>query len=213
MRSEVSPSEDLSLRGPQLPVRPSSRTQTQPPLTRKKTKPSRTAIDALPKIKSLSLPLSLSLSLSLSLCVSRRIAEGAGAGSSLSGFIPSPVQRAAIPLGRLGADLVVQAKSGTGKTVTFGTILWARQTRLRPQALVVAPTRRWRCSPRDDIKARGGFVDPSTYTCASVVYPSRSRSALSRGAQAIVGTPGGTPAVGRRVGASRRYQNARHRRG
>ena len=37
-------------------------------------------------------------------------------GLNLSGFtIPSPVQRAAIPLGRLGADLVVQAKSG-GRT-------------------------------------------------------------------------------------------------
>lgn len=32
---------------------------------------------------------------------------------------PSPVQQRAIPLARLGADLVVQAKSGTGKTVVF----------------------------------------------------------------------------------------------
>ena len=29
---------------------------------------------------------------------------------------------AAIPLGRLGADLIVQAKAGTGKTLVFGTI-------------------------------------------------------------------------------------------
>ena len=35
---------------------------------------------------------------------------------------PSPVQTAAIPLGRLGADLIVQAKAGTGKTLVFGTI-------------------------------------------------------------------------------------------
>jgi ATP-dependent RNA helicase DDX20 len=32
------------------------------------------------------------------------------------------VQTAAIPLGRLGADLIVQAKAGTGKTLVFGTI-------------------------------------------------------------------------------------------
>jgi ATP-dependent RNA helicase DDX20 len=33
---------------------------------------------------------------------------------------PSPIQQAAIPLARYGADLVVQAKSGTGKTAVFG---------------------------------------------------------------------------------------------
>lgn len=37
-------------------------------------------------------------------------------------FRPSPVQTAAIPLGRLGADLIVQAKAGTGKTLVFGII-------------------------------------------------------------------------------------------
>lgn len=35
---------------------------------------------------------------------------------------PSPIQLQAIPLGRLGVDLIAQAKSGTGKTVVFGVI-------------------------------------------------------------------------------------------
>ncbi|XP_054994736.1 probable ATP-dependent RNA helicase DDX20 isoform X3 [Sorex araneus] len=35
---------------------------------------------------------------------------------------PSPVQLKAIPLGRCGLDLIVQAKSGTGKTCVFSTI-------------------------------------------------------------------------------------------
>lgn len=35
---------------------------------------------------------------------------------------PSPVQHAAIPLGRAGSDLIVQAKSGTGKTAVFAVI-------------------------------------------------------------------------------------------
>lgn len=39
---------------------------------------------------------------------------------------PSPVQKAAIPLGRVGADLIVQAKSGTGKTVVFAVICLER---------------------------------------------------------------------------------------
>lgn len=35
---------------------------------------------------------------------------------------PSPVQQAAIPVGRVGSDLIVQAKSGTGKTAVFAII-------------------------------------------------------------------------------------------
>jgi len=41
-------------------------------------------------------------------------------GLQKCGFIyPSPVQVSAIPLERLGRDVLVQAKSGTGKTVAF----------------------------------------------------------------------------------------------
>jgi ATP-dependent RNA helicase DDX20 len=44
-------------------------------------------------------------------------------GIKASGYErPSPIQLKAIPLGRLGVDLIAQAKSGTGKTVVFGTI-------------------------------------------------------------------------------------------
>jgi len=44
-----------------------------------------------------------------------------------AGFIrPSPVQKASIPLGAVGTDLIVQAKSGTGKTVAFGVICLMR---------------------------------------------------------------------------------------
>lgn len=44
-----------------------------------------------------------------------------------AGFLrPSPVQKAAIPIGRVGTDLIVQAKSGTGKTAVFTTILLDR---------------------------------------------------------------------------------------
>jgi ATP-dependent RNA helicase DDX20 len=44
-------------------------------------------------------------------------------GIKASGYErPSPIQLKAIPLGRLGVDLIAQAKSGTGKTVVFGSI-------------------------------------------------------------------------------------------
>ena len=45
------------------------------------------------------------------------------AGLKHAGFIrPSPIQLKAIPLGRCGLDLIVQAKSGTGKTCVFTVI-------------------------------------------------------------------------------------------
>ncbi len=62
---------------------------------------------------------------------------------SLSYIRPSPVQARALPLARFGADLVVQAKAGTGKTLVYAVALLER---LAPsaagcQAVVIAPTR------------------------------------------------------------------------
>ncbi|KAM6218195.1 putative ATP-dependent RNA helicase DDX20 [Rhynchocyon petersi] len=75
-----------------------------------------------------------------SLLLSRPVLEGLRA----AGFErPSPVQLKAIPLGRCGLDLIVQAKSGTGKTCVFSTI--ALDTlileNLSTQILILAPTR------------------------------------------------------------------------
>uniref|UniRef100_A0A3Q3WQ11 RNA helicase n=1 Tax=Mola mola TaxID=94237 RepID=A0A3Q3WQ11_MOLML len=65
-------------------------------------------------------------------------------GLSASGFQkPSPIQLKAIPLGRCGLDLIVQAKSGTGKTCVFCTIALDSLVLDNPatQVLVLAPTR------------------------------------------------------------------------
>ncbi|NXI73562.1 DDX20 helicase, partial [Anseranas semipalmata] len=66
------------------------------------------------------------------------------AGLEAAGFHrPSPVQLKAIPLGRCGLDLIVQAKSGTGKTCVFSTIALDALLLESPatQALILAPTR------------------------------------------------------------------------
>ncbi|XP_067414909.1 probable ATP-dependent RNA helicase DDX20 [Emydura macquarii macquarii] len=66
------------------------------------------------------------------------------AGLEAAGFLrPSPVQVKAIPLGRCGLDLIVQAKSGTGKTCVFATIALDSLLLENPatQILVLAPTR------------------------------------------------------------------------
>ncbi|XP_072212018.1 probable ATP-dependent RNA helicase DDX20 [Excalfactoria chinensis] len=66
------------------------------------------------------------------------------AGLEAAGFHrPSPVQLKAIPLGRCGLDLIVQAKSGTGKTCVFSTIALDALLMDSPatQVLILAPTR------------------------------------------------------------------------
>ncbi|XP_029429038.1 probable ATP-dependent RNA helicase DDX20 [Rhinatrema bivittatum] len=75
-----------------------------------------------------------------SLLLSRPVLEGLEA----AGFRrPSPVQLKAIPLGRCGLDLIVQAKSGTGKTCVFSTVALDSLILENPgiQILVLAPTR------------------------------------------------------------------------
>ncbi|KAF2897597.1 hypothetical protein ILUMI_08583 [Ignelater luminosus] len=75
-----------------------------------------------------------------------------------SGFYkPSPIQLKAIPLGKCGLDLIVQSKSGTGKTVVFTVIaLEMIQTkRNTPQILVFAPTREIAVQIEDVIKTVG----------------------------------------------------------
>ncbi|XP_051164942.1 probable ATP-dependent RNA helicase DDX20 [Leptopilina boulardi] len=65
-------------------------------------------------------------------------------GLSYCGFIkPSPIQLKAIPLGRCGFDLVIRAKSGTGKTAVFGLIaLETINIELScVQVLILVPTR------------------------------------------------------------------------
>lgn len=56
---------------------------------------------------------------------------------------PSPVQKSAIPIGLLGFDMLVQAKSGTGKTLVFVLMALERvKPQLKsPQVIILAPTR------------------------------------------------------------------------
>ncbi|KAG5837718.1 hypothetical protein ANANG_G00215530 [Anguilla anguilla] len=75
-----------------------------------------------------------------SLLLSQSVQDGLIA----SGFQkPSPIQLKAIPLGRCGLDLIIQAKSGTGKTCVFATIALDSLIieNMTTQVLVLAPTR------------------------------------------------------------------------
>lgn len=80
-----------------------------------------------------------------------------------SGFVkPSPIQLEAIPLGRCGLDLIVQAKSGTGKTCVFVVIaleaIASSLTSGRTQVLILAPTREIAVQINDAVIAIGGAL-------------------------------------------------------
>jgi superfamily II DNA/RNA helicase len=79
-------------------------------------------------------------------------------GLAKAGFErPSPIQLKAIPLGRCGFDLVVQAKSGTGKTCVFVTVALeiVDTTMSSVQVIVLAPTREIAVQIQEVINAIG----------------------------------------------------------
>jgi superfamily II DNA/RNA helicase len=77
----------------------------------------------------------------------------------------TPVQAASLPLALAGRDLIVQAKTGSGKTAAFALPPLARlePRRLAVQALVLCPTRElaaqivergaWGINPRGEVVA------------------------------------------------------------
>ncbi|CAO3643058.1 unnamed protein product [Cunninghamella blakesleeana] len=114
-------------------------------------------------------------------------------GLEKSGYAkPSPIQLQAIPLGRLGVDLIAQAKSGTGKTVVFGVIaLEAIQARIKaPQVLMIAPTREIAIQIRDVVQKLGQCIPQ--FKCGAFIGGLSLKGDIQRlpECQALVCTPG-----------------------
>lgn len=115
---------------------------------------------------------------------------------ALAGFkTPSPVQESAIPLARLGSDLVVQAKSGTGKTLVFAVACLERidVSCGVPQALVVCPTRELAHQIASEIARLSHNLPPPPATCGVFiggVPVAADLRTLRRNCQVVVGTPG-----------------------
>ncbi len=110
---------------------------------------------------------------------------------------PTPVQSAVLATDTDGRDLLVSARTGSGKTVAFG-IAFASDLlegdRLpqagRPLALVVAPTRELALQVHGELSwlyaAAGGRVAASV----GGMDPRREARAFASGAHIVVGTPG-----------------------
>ncbi|NLE87886.1 MAG: DEAD/DEAH box helicase [Myxococcales bacterium] len=106
---------------------------------------------------------------------------------------PTPVQRAVFEAAAEGADLVVQARTGTGKTAAFGLPLVDRLVKPQQQvvqALVLSPTRELALQITRELSALGkhrGLRFAPVYGGAPM---QRQIDDIREGAQLVIGTPG-----------------------
>ena len=70
---------------------------------------------------------------------------------------PSPIQEESIPIALTGRDILARAKNGTGKTAAFTIPILEKTdaTKNIIQAVILVPTRDWRCKPRRCAKNSG----------------------------------------------------------
>jgi ATP-dependent RNA helicase DeaD len=110
----------------------------------------------------------------------------------------TPVQEAVIAPELDGADLLVSAQTGSGKTVAFGmaiapTLLGERTTfgpASAPLALVIAPTRELAMQVSRELTWLYGPAGAVVTTCVGGMDTRTERRALDRGAHVVVATPG-----------------------
>lgn len=110
----------------------------------------------------------------------------------------TPVQQAVLGLEMRGADALVSAQTGSGKTVAFGlamapTLLDGEERFARadtPLALAVAPTRELALQVKRELEWLYAFAGASVASCVGGMDMRTERATLERGAHIVVGTPG-----------------------
>ncbi len=110
----------------------------------------------------------------------------------------TPVQQAMLAPELDGADALVSAQTGSGKTVAFGlalapTLLGKSETFGRaetPLALIVAPTRELALQVKRELQWLYEPTGAQIASCVGGMDMRTERRALDRGAHMVVGTPG-----------------------
>jgi ATP-dependent RNA helicase DeaD len=106
---------------------------------------------------------------------------------------PTPVQRAVFEPATRGSDLVVQARTGTGKTTAFGLPIVenvVRKNVAAVQVLVLCPTRELALQVCAEIERLGRAKSLKPIAIYGGAPMGRQIDALAAGAQVVVGTPG-----------------------
>ncbi len=105
----------------------------------------------------------------------------------------TPIQAAALPHALAGKDVIAQAATGSGKTAAFALALLQRLdgADLRPQALVLCPTRELADQVTQEIRRLARAEDNLKVLtlCGGAPIKPQAQS-LEYGAHVIVGTPG-----------------------
>ena len=103
---------------------------------------------------------------------------------------PYPVQAEAIPTAlETDKDLVIVAKTGTGKTAAFGLPLLARLEETKvPRGLVLALTRELACQIADDLRHLANLPELRIVTVYGGANIQKQMSELKRGASVVVAT-------------------------
>lgn len=106
---------------------------------------------------------------------------------------PTPVQRAVFEPTTKGKDLVVQARTGTGKTAAFGLPLVDSVVKAdlkQAQALVLCPTRELALQISREVEALAKHKDVHIVSVYGGAPMARQVQQIRDGAQIVVGTPG-----------------------
>ncbi len=105
---------------------------------------------------------------------------------------PSPIQAQMIPIMLTGVDVIGQAQTGTGKTAAFALPILQNliSGQRKPQALILSPTRELAMQVAKAMEEYGAYTSVRVLSIYGGSSYGRQISALKRGVDVVVGTPG-----------------------
>ncbi len=105
---------------------------------------------------------------------------------------PTPIQAEMIPIMMTGVDVIGQAQTGTGKTAAFALPILHNLIpgQRQPQALILSPTRELAMQVAKAMESYGAYTGVRVLSIYGGSSYGRQISALKRGVDVVVGTPG-----------------------
>jgi superfamily II DNA/RNA helicase len=106
---------------------------------------------------------------------------------------PFPIQELTIADALAGRDVLGKAKTGSGKTLAFGLPLLGRIAKAeprRPRGLILVPTRELATQVTDALRPLGDVRDRKVRAVYGGVSMDAQITALQKGVDVVVGTPG-----------------------
>ncbi|GAB2776084.1 DEAD/DEAH box helicase [Streptomyces daliensis] len=108
---------------------------------------------------------------------------------------PFPIQAATIPDALAGKDILGRGRTGSGKTLSFGLPLLERLTkgrteRKRPRGVILTPTRELAMQVSDALQPYGDVLNLKLKVVCGGTSMGNQMSALERGVDILVATPG-----------------------